>query len=260
MPKTAPPKTMPLDLPDVTVSEYAGVRHLHLDSIWVQGSMRISKPLHLELEYVQRMMAPLLWQPPEAWRSGTCVQLGLGAGALTKFCHQVLQRPTTAVEIHPGVLAACRQMFELPHEAVGLTVALMDAAAWLRMPAHQGQVQLLHVDLYDHEAAAPVHDSAEFYAACHAVLAPGGAMSVNLFGRRASFSDSCERIAQAFGADAVWQLASTKEGNTVVVATRESALPDKAELQRRATNIESALGLKAQRWLRGLRAMTTPTA
>ena len=57
------------DLPDVTVSEFMGVRSLHLDSIWVQGSMRISKPLALELSYVQRMMAPLLWQEPATWRS-----------------------------------------------------------------------------------------------------------------------------------------------------------------------------------------------
>jgi hypothetical protein len=80
-------------------------------------------------------------------------------------------------------------------------------------------------------------------------------MAVNLFGRRASFADSCERIAQAFGADRVWRLAATKEGNTVVVTTREIPLPDAAELKRRATNMESALGLKAQPWLRGLRSV-----
>ena len=31
-------------LPDATISEHDGVRYLHLDSIWVQGAMRISKP------------------------------------------------------------------------------------------------------------------------------------------------------------------------------------------------------------------------
>ena len=33
-----------------TLSEYDGVRFLHLDSIWVQGAMRIRKPDQLELE------------------------------------------------------------------------------------------------------------------------------------------------------------------------------------------------------------------
>lgn len=251
MPMTADP------LPEVTVSEYGGVRCLHLDSIWVQGAMRIAKPLKLELDYVQRMMAPLLWLPPDQWRTGWAVQLGLGAAALTKYCHQVLQRPlTTAVELHPGVLVACRQWFALSADDERLQVVLQDAGAWLLEPAHQGRVQLLHVDLYDHEAAAPVLDSAAFYAACRGVLAPGGVMAVNLFGRRASFDGSCQRLREAFGDTAVWRLAATKEGNTVVVATRENALPDKAELQRRATNMDLALGLPAQRWLRGLKLVS----
>ncbi|WP_374436138.1 spermidine synthase [Inhella sp.] len=247
------PELLEDDLPEVTISDYAGVRSLHLDSIWVQGAMRISKPLKLELEYIQRMMAPLLWQPPEAWREGLCVQLGLGAAALTKFCHQVLGRPTEAVELHPGVLRVCRHWFHLPADGDGLQVHLADAADWLREGSRRGQVQLLHVDLYDHEAAAPVLDDEGFYAECRELLAPGGGMAVNLFGRQASFERSCARIAAAFGADSVWRLAATKEGNTVVVATRENALPDKAELQRRATTIDATLGLPAKRWLRGLK-------
>lgn len=240
-------------LPEVTVSEHAGVRSLHLDSIWVQGAMRVRKPLELELDYVQRMMAPLLLQPQSSWREGWCVQLGLGAAALTKFCHQVLGRPTTAVEIHPGVLLACRQWFALPPDGEGLKVELADAGAWALEPAHQGRVQLLHVDLYDHDAAAPVLDSEDFYTACRGLLAPGGAMAVNLFGRRASFDASCTRLLKAFGEGHVWRLAATKEGNTVVLATRENALPAKPELQQRATTMQMSLGLPAARWLRGLR-------
>ena len=241
--------------PEVTVSEYGGVRALHLDSIWVQGAMRVSKPLKLELEYVQRMMAPLLWQEPSRWREGRAVQLGLGAAALTKFCHQVLGRATTAVELNPSVWIACQQWFALPPNGEGLEVVLQDAASFVADPAQAATVDLLHVDLYDHEAAAPVLDSASFYAACRALLTPGGAMAVNLFGRRASFEGSCERLLEAFGEGHVWRLAATKEGNTVVVATRENALPDKAELQRRATNIGLALGLPAARWSRGLKAV-----
>jgi len=245
------------DLPEVTVSEYGGVRSLHLNSIWVQGAMRTAKPLQLELEYVQRMMAPLLWLPVEQWRQGWAVQLGLGAAALTKFCHQVLARPqTTAVELHPGVVLACRQWFALPPDDERLQVQLRDAADWVRDPAHAARVQLLHVDLYDQDAAAPVLDSADFYAGCRAVLEPGGVMAVNLFGRRASFDGSCARLLQAFGEGHVWRLAATKEGNTVVVATRENLLPEKSELQRRATNMDLALGLAAQRWLRGLKPVT----
>ena len=39
-------------------------------------------------------------------------------------------------------------------------------------------------------------------------------MSVNLFGRDASFERSAQRIAAAFGADRVRSLQPTREGNT----------------------------------------------
>ena len=33
------------------------------------------------------------------------MQLGLGAAAITRFCHQVLRMRTTAVELNPAVIA-----------------------------------------------------------------------------------------------------------------------------------------------------------
>ena len=78
-------------------------------------------------------------------------------------------------------------------------------------------------------------------------------MTVNLFGRDASFERSAERVAAAFGADQVWQLAPTKEGNTVLVAGREVVLPDREILSARADAIEDRYGLKARKWLRLVR-------
>lgn len=247
-------------LPEVSISEYAGVRSLHLNSIWIQGSMRLSKPLKLELDYIQRMMAPLLWQPPESWRQGLCVQLGLGAAALTKYCLQVLERPTVAVELNPNVVRVCEQFFELPLDHDQLRLCLADAGDWARHVDLAGQVRLLHIDLYDHEAAAPVIDDVAFYQACRELLAEDGLLSVNLFGRQVSFERSCQHLLAAFGDGHVWRLPATKEGNTVVVASRALALPDKEELQRRAVAMEAALGLPARRWLRGLRAVKVADA
>ncbi|MEO5732340.1 MAG: spermidine synthase [Rubrivivax sp.] len=254
-------KRQPVDLPPVSLSEYEGVRYLHLGSIWVQGAMRIRKPQQVELDYVQRMLASLLWLPSaaigrgdddESAGPGAAVQLGLGAGAITRFTAMQLRMPTTAVEINPEVVTANRLFFHLPESA---EVVLGDAADWLAQ-AETGSVRLLHVDLYDHEAAAPVLDSADFYAACRSVLEDGGLMSVNLFGRNASFRESIDRIASAFGADQVWSLRPTREGNTVVVAGRNVGVPDRAELSARAAAIESrhgALGLPARKWLRMVR-------
>jgi spermidine synthase len=240
-------------LAGATISEFDGVRYIHLGTPWVQGAMRIRKPRKIELEYVQRMMAWMLWRPTEQLADGHAVQLGLGGAAITRFTHQVLRMKTTAVELNPTVIAACRLWFHLPADDARLRVLNADAGQWVTDPDNLQTVDVLCVDLYDHEAAAPVLDDGSFYAACRGVLAPGGLMTVNLFGRDASFDRSAGLIAQAFGADQVWQLAATKEGNTVVVAARGVAVPDRATLQARAESIEARCGLPARKWLRLVR-------
>ena len=77
----------------------------------------------------------------------------------------------------------------------------MNAQRFVDDPRRRGTVDVLCVDLYDHEAASPVLDSAAFYRACFDVLAAGGVMTVNLFGHNASFETSTRRIAAAFGAE-----------------------------------------------------------
>jgi spermidine synthase len=243
------------DLPMVTVSEHAGVRYLHLDTPWVQGAMRLSKPDAIELEYVRRMLAALLWRPSEALGQGQAVQLGLGAAALTRFTHGRLGLRTTAVELNPAVIRACRMCFRLPPDDARLTVLCEDAGAWMGRAQRRSSIHLLQVDLYDHEAAAPVLDSEAFYADCRAALAPGGVMAVNLFGRLSSFERSAQRIAAAFGRDQVWRVQATREGNTVVVATRGVEVPGRAELKARAQFIEDQWGLPAGQWLRMIRPL-----
>lgn len=237
-----------------TLSEYDGVRFLHLDSIWVQGAMRIRKPQQLELEYVQRMMAWMLWRESAEVGEGHAIQLGLGAAAITRFCHKVLRMRTTAVEINPTVISACRAWFHLPEDDARLSVVNADAARWV-LDAEPRQAQVLNIDLYDHDAASPVLDDEAFYASCRELLDDGGLMTVNLFGRDASFARSATRIARVFGSDQVWSLAPTKEGNTIVVAARGVQVPDREELERRAATIESQFSLPARKWLRLVRPL-----
>jgi spermidine synthase len=245
-------------LPEATISEQDGVRYLHLDTPWVQGAMLLKQPRALVLEYIQRMMAWMLWRAPEQLVHGQAVQLGLGAASITRYTHQVLRMPTTVVELNPAVIAACRRWFRLPNDSARahasdppLTVCHADAAAWLHGDdAPRGQVSVLCVDLYDHDAAAPVLDDESFYADCRALLAEGGVMTVNLFGRRSSFARSMACIAAAFGADQLWHLKPTREGNTIAVATHMVAVPDRHTLLARADNIEARYGLPARKWLR----------
>ena len=131
-----------------------------------------------------------------------------------------LRMRTTAIELNPQVVAACRGWFKLPADNTRMQVILADAAQEIQNPRWWGTIDALQVDLYDHEAAAPVLDSAAFYADCRRLLTEDGCMTVNLFGRSSSFARSVEKISSAFGADAVWAFKSTREGNTVVLAQR----------------------------------------
>ena len=255
---TLPPGPAAAALPEVTLSEHDGVRFLHLGTPWVQGAMRIAQPRRIELEYVQRMLAALLWLEPAQLAGARAVQLGLGAGAITRFVHGELRMHATVIELNPQVILACRALFRLPADGPRLQAVCADAGLWVqRSPAEYiGGVRLLHVDLYDHEAAAPVLDDEAFYAGCARLLEPGGVMAVNLFGRHASFERSAQRIAAVFGAQQVWSLRPTREGNTVVVAGRDVVVPGREALQARAATIEARfgpLGLPAGKWLRMVR-------
>ena len=196
------------------------------------------------------MMGWLLWVPPEDVVHLKAMQLGLGAGTLTKFCAHKLGMHTTAIEINPQVVAACRLWFKLPPDSERLQVVLGDAAEVAAHTHWRAQVDVLHVDLYDHEAAAPVLDDADFYAHCRQLLTPNGCMLVNLFGRASSYERSLGHISQAFGADAVWAFKPTKEGNTVVLAQRTPKHPKRAELMTRAEAIQARWALPATKWLR----------
>ena len=250
------------DLAPATISEADGVRYLHLGTPWVQGAMRINKSLALELDYVQRMMVWMLLRPQAELTRGHAVQLGLGAASITRFCHSTLRMRSTAVEINASVVDACRMFFRLPQDSARFQVLTMNAADYLADAERAQTAQVLCVDLYDHDAASPVLDSELFYRRCRRLLDAGGVMTVNLFGRDASFERSAQRIAAAFGHNHVWSVQPTKEGNTVVLAVRHEAghlpMPDRATLAARAENIETRFGLAARKWLRMLRPLPTP--
>ncbi|MGU3625531.1 spermine/spermidine synthase domain-containing protein [Comamonas sp. C24C] len=236
------------ELPEVSVSDDGDIRYLHLGTPWVQGSMRIRDPFDIDLEYVQRMMGWLLFAEPAEVPRMHAMQLGLGAAAITKFCHKKLRMKTTAVELNPQVLAVCRSWFKLPPDSSTLQVVLADAAQEIKKPEWQGTVDALAVDLYDHEAAAPVLDSAEFYTDCRNLLTEDGIMTVNLFGRSSSFDKSLDQMAQAFGEDALWAFRPTREGNTVVLAQRRPRVLQGTELDLACDQVQARWDLNTTRW------------
>jgi len=243
-------KIKAIELPEVNFSENGESRYLHLGTPWIQGAMTINAPFELDLEYIQRMMVGLLFLKSGSVAGRHAMQLGLGAASLTKFCYKKLRWTCTAIELNPGVLHACRGWFKLPEEGPRMRVIIADAGEEIQRDEWQGTVDVLHVDLYDHEAAAPVLDSVEFYKNCRALLADEGTMTVNLFGRSASYNQSVAKMAEAFGEDALWAFKPTREGNTVVMAQRQASRPKREALTAQAEVIENRFGLPATKWLR----------
>jgi spermidine synthase len=232
----------------ITLSEQDGVRFLHFGSRWVQGAMRLSDPVSLELAYVKDMMAWLLFLEPPS----RILQLGLGAASLTKFCHGHCRgAEITVVENSRVVVEAAHEWFALPQPDARLAVVRADAGAYVARPRVRGRFGVVQVDLYDRDAAGPVLDSETFYRHCHAALAVPGVMAVNLFGRHASFRRSLKRIGAVF--DQVIALDARDEGNLVVLALKGPPLRvGRKDLLARAEAIQARYGLPARRWARSI--------
>ncbi len=101
--------------------------------------MKLDAPFEIELEYVQRMMAWLLFVDPAEVAKRHAMQLGLGAASLTKFSRKALRMRTTAIELNPQVVAACRGWFKLPADDAKLRVVVADAQTEIRKPAWQAR-------------------------------------------------------------------------------------------------------------------------
>ncbi len=240
------------NLPTVTFADYGDMRFLHLGTPAVQGSMKISKPFEIHLDYVQRMMGWLLLVNLDQVKHLHAMQFGLGAAALTKFCYRHLGMQTTAVELNPQVIATCKRWFSLPEDDAKLQVVQGDAAEAVGREQWREKVDALQVALYDQDAARPVLDSEDFYRNCRNLLTDTGCMSVNLFGHASSYSESLEKITAAFGHDAVWAFKPTPAGNAIVLAFRTPHTWDKNALASQAKQIEARWPLPATKWLKTL--------
>ena len=234
---------------DIAITEEDGLRLLRLGGTpWCQGAVRIDAPDQLELEYAARMFAWLLFHDLDRLEGRHLVTLGLGAGSLTRFAHRVLGMRSTAVEIEPGVIDACRTHFLLPQDGGGLRVVHADARDFVRQENHRCSVDVLQVDAYDAWVERPVLDTEAFHADCRACLREGGTVAINLIGRELDVRASVARIRAGLRPRALWQFPPTGAGNVVVIAHR-GEVPADDLLAARAAAIEERWELPAPAWL-----------
>ncbi|MCX7162076.1 MAG: fused MFS/spermidine synthase [Rhodocyclales bacterium] len=203
----------------IDISEEAGVRYLHFGSDWVQGAMRIARPFALELDYTREMMMPLLLHGDDWPRK--VLQVGLGAGSLTKFLYRWRpQAKLTVIEIEPRVEAVARQYFKLPDDPVRIDIRHGDGADF--MISSKQRYDLILIDGFDADARAGRLDTLPFYLDCRARLAKDGLLCVNLLSRRKDFSKSVTRLQEAFGGRAI-AFPSCDSGNAIALGTAGAA-------------------------------------
>ena len=235
---------------EITLSEEAGIRYLHFGSEWVQGAMRISRPDELVLHYAQQMMGWLLFLPAPQ----RILQLGLGAGSLTRFClKHCPASEVTVVDMSQAVIDVARSMFALAPDGARLKVECSDAKAFIEQPTQRGRYGVVQVDLYDAQALGPTIESKAFYRACSDAICAPGVFVVNLFGEDKSWERNLPRVTRAFEGRVI-ELPALRAGNRIVLGFKGPPLEvEWPVLEYRAAELRRGLGLPAHEWVMALR-------
>lgn len=229
----------------IDISEEDGIRYLHFGSDWVQGAMRIRRPVDLVLEYTREMLFGLLLREnfsPEGTWPKKILLIGLGAGSLTKFCYWRLPKARiTTVEIDEGVWGVASQMFKLPDSDPRLHIEIADGVDFMTRPGPTYDYIL--IDGYDADARVGALDSLPFYQACSARLNSGGMLAANLFGRSRKYTAPLQRLSKAFDGN-VRALPPCESGNVVALAGSGTNLDvPLSELALRAKQLKTSIGL-----------------
>ena len=226
----------------IEIRESRGIRTLHFGSEWVQGAMRISRPWDLELAYTREMMSALLLSAGWPALPKRILQIGLGAGSLTRFIHRYLpDADQVVIEQSAAVVAAARQAFNLPAENERLQIIVAEGADWLANVTEA--FDLILVDGFDANGQTGDLESLGFYRDSRQRLTPGGLFVCNFLSRSPSFLESCLALDSAFDGRSRL-LPQTPGGNVIALAAvNQTAMLDELALRERVRALQSRTGL-----------------
>lgn len=198
------------------ISTQGGKRSLHFSIHEIQSCVDLAEPEQLELQYTRLMAAFLLLQPsPRA-----IALVGLGGGALARFCRRVAPRARVAVaEINPHVIAL-RQQFGVPADDERFVVVPADGAAFVRRLDARADVLL--VDGYTAEGLPRTLSSQRFFDDAATALGEGGVFVMNLLTDERRRIQVEERIRRSFDG-LTWTVADAEGINRIVFAVRSAA-------------------------------------
>ena len=157
---------------------------------------------------------------------------GCGGGAIARWIHA--RDPAVAgdaVEISPTVARLAREYFDFPPPGSRWRLLVNDVRAHLA--GRPGPYDFILVDLEENQETPDWVTGPDFLAACHAGLAPGGTLTLNLLHADAgALSQALLRVRAVFD-PALMLLSDPGHDNLVVLAFagQPPALPGREDLQ-----------------------------
>jgi spermidine synthase len=230
---TGPGDFQSLQFEQPFVRDDGASKSLHFTLGELQSRMLIHQPWRLDVDYTRSMMGFLLFQPAPAHIG----MIGLGGGSLAKFCYRQLPASRiTVLEINPHVLAL-RRDFQIPDDDERLQVIAADGALYLQ--AEKPAFDILLVDGFDHQGQPAALCSQRFYDDCHAALADGGVLVVNLHADHPDYPVLAARINRSFSGHAL-EIMAPEKSNCIVFACKGQALATRnISLQRSLRSLEA---------------------
>jgi spermidine synthase len=204
--------------------------------------MRVSRPWDLELAYTREMMSALLLSAGWQELPKRILQIGLGAGSLTRFISRYLpDAEQVVVEQSAAVVAAARQGFPLPVEDARLRVVVAEGAEW--MANGTDAFDLILVDGFDANGQTGGLERVRFYQDARQRLSDGGLFVCNFLSRSPKFLQSCLALDSAFDGR-TRLLPQTPGGNVIALAAVNKTVSlDEATLRERVRVLHSRTGL-----------------
>jgi len=232
----------------IEIVEEDGVRVLQIGGDAIQSAMRLDAPDRIELDYVQAMMAFLLFRP----KPRDVLMVGLGGGSMARFIRQRMPDVrVSVVEIDPGVVTVARRYFHFPEEDDRLEILVGDGAELV--PRRPASADVLVVDGFVNGRPAEGLCTQSFYDGAFAALRSPGVMVANFMADDGKIERHLDRIERSFGRGPTLLLAQ-EEDNLIAFAhrggPRRVAWP---ELKSRARAANALFGLPLEECLPALR-------
>jgi spermidine synthase len=212
----------------------------------VQTCMHLADPDALVTPYTRKMMAFLLFMPVPRH----VLMIGLGGGALAKFCHRYLPRTRISVVEISAEVIALREKFAIPPDDERFEVIHEDGATFLAGAPPHADVML--IDAFDRHGVAPSLATPEFYTSASGCLTPDGVLVMNLSGLKSRYPAHIDSVREAFAG--VRLVPVEGDDNLLLFAFKHRRLAElPAFLQLRADYLERGMRLEFSRFLKRLR-------